>query len=418
MKRIMNKHHLWLAIPLVVGLALRLGVLIMFGPMLNLDSDDKGYIDSAKHLVEYGELIYVNTEEPTVHIMPGLPFLLAASFLVFGTGWWGMLSAKLVMIAFGMLGVFAAYKLGERLVSPAAGSVAALLLALYIPQILTDNLIMTEAPFTAAFIGFAFFAVKLGDTHKTKYFYLTVASYIFMILFRPTVVLLPVFFLLYLLARKYPLKPLRKHLAIAALLFLLIMSPWWVRNYVAFGDFIPFSGGAGNPMLLGTYQGHGYKYGEPFNDVVLSLEQEYPEATRYVQNQYQMDHALDRVSTMWNSNKRWFIETYTIIKLKIQWSAPFYWIEIYGVTKETITAVFRVLALAGGLSLAALIAFHKKRRAEWVLLASFIGYFTIINNLNFAYPRYNQPLLPFLFTAIGGAGALLFQQVKDRRHIK
>lgn len=36
---------------------------------------------------------------------------------------------------------------------------------------------------------------------------------------------------------------------------LIVLGPWWARNYIQFDKFIPLTAGAGNPLLLGTYQG-------------------------------------------------------------------------------------------------------------------------------------------------------------------
>ena len=404
----------WLWIPLAIGLIIRLAVLFVYGPGLSLISDDYFYIDSAKHLLAEGELVYVNHEEPTVHIMPGLPMLVAAVFFVFGTGTVGLAAAKLVMILIGCLSIVGIYKIGERLFSPIAGSIAALVTALYLPMVVTDNLIATESPTTAAFIFFVYFSLRLADTHSMKDFYWVIGLYLFMLYFRPTVTLFPFILLVYLVLKKYPFKLALKQLSIAAILLLVVMAPWWFRNYVAYDEFIPLSGGAGNPTLLGTYQGHGYKYGPPMPEVVLSIEEQYPDSTRYEQNQYQMEVAKERIRTMWEHNPYWFIQTYTNSKLRIQWGNPFYWIEVFGVSIEEMKIIFRVLFWTSLVSFLLALAFHKGTRKEMFFISLFILYFTLMNNLYLAYPRYNQPLLPFLFLGIGGFVHLLVRLIKTR----
>ncbi len=49
-----------------------------------------------------------------------------------------------------------------------------------------------------------------------------------------------------------------KQALISVLVLFVVLGPWWARNYIQFDKFIPLTAGAGNPLLLGTYQGEGY----------------------------------------------------------------------------------------------------------------------------------------------------------------
>jgi 4-amino-4-deoxy-L-arabinose transferase-like glycosyltransferase len=393
----------WLWVPVLVGFALRLAILIHYGPDLNLNSDDVFYLDSAKVLLTEGKLVYVDHTEPTVHIMPGLPFLVAGVFFFFGTGTAGLTAAKVVMILLGCISIAGVYKIGERLFSPLAGSIAAMILALYVPIAVSDNLIATEAPTTAAFVLFVYFSLRLGDTYSMKDFYWVIGTYLFMIMFRPTVALFPVLLLVYLAFKAYPVKIAFKQFAIAAALLLVVLGPWWARNYIVYDAFIPLSGGAGNPMLLGTYQAHGYKYGPTSREVIAELVEKYPEASRFQQNIYQMEAAKERIERMREHNPEWLKETYTTKKFEIQWKAPFYWIEVFSITAEKVRAAYQVLIWAGVASFFMLLALKLNRWRELFYLFLFFAYFTVMNNVYFAYPRYNQPLMPFVFLFIGGA---------------
>jgi len=37
------------------------------------------------------------------------------------------------------------------------------------------------------------------------------------------------------------------------LAFVAVVSPWWIRNYREYGEFIPLAASSGNPLLQGTY---------------------------------------------------------------------------------------------------------------------------------------------------------------------
>jgi formate-dependent nitrite reductase membrane component NrfD len=56
---------------------------------------------------------------------------------------------------------------------------------------------------------------------------------------------------------------------------------------------------------------------------------------------------------------------------------------------------------------------YPKRWKEWIFVGLLIGYFTVLNNIFFAYPRYNQPLLPFLFVFASAGVIGVIQRVRE-----
>ncbi|WPZ18114.1 glycosyltransferase family 39 protein [Geobacillus subterraneus] len=385
----------------LLAFTLRLFALWTYGLHLTLGSDDMGYVRSAKQLLETGMLTYHRPDEPTVHIMPGMPLLLAALFFVFGTGDVGLYAAKLVMIAFGTGSVYLIYLLGNDLGRPWAGVTTALGTALFIPLIETDNLTLTEAPFLFGFLLFIRFAIRLGRHRHRADFYKLLAAYLFCLFFRPTIALVPFALLAYFLLIRYPLRLAIKQAAIAAVLVVLALSPWWVRNYMHYGEFIPLTGSSGDPLLLGTYQGYGYRYGPSYKEVVNTIETQHPTMTHYEKEKVKKAIAIERIKTWYRANPKQWWESYTIKKAKTQWEQPFYWIEIFGVSKQEMTAWHqRIIRLAFASALFALFTLKRQRR-ELLFFLLLIAYFTALNNVFFAYPRYNLPLMPILFLWIG-----------------
>ena len=410
----MNKvlRHKGLLVILVVGLILRLIVLITEGSWLSIDSDDKGYISSAIEFLNGNGITYINPEEPTIHILPGITFLLSP-FLVFGYNEMSMTFIKLMMIGFGLLSITFTYAIGHYLFNRYVGLIGALLLAIYIPQILSDNLVLTEGPFTAAFLGFFYFSFRLGDEPRMKWFYWVIGLYLFMLYFRPTIALLPILLLIYFILKKYPWKLAMKQFVVAAILLVLVMSPWWIRNYVHYDAFIPLSGGAGNPMLLGTYQGHGYKFTPTYKEVVSEIDAAMQGEPRYVIQEAQREVAQERMRLIHATEPEWFWETYIELKTIEQWSSPFYWIEILSVPLEKMHMIYeKTIVYLFWLSLLALVV-YPKRWKEWIFVGLLIGYFTLLNNIFFAYPRYNQPLLPFLFVFASAGVIGVIQRLRE-----
>lgn len=53
--------------------------------------------------------------------------------------------------------------------------------------------------------------------------------------------------------KKVRFKEALKYTIIVIAVFSVVMSPWWIRNYVIFHRFIPFTMATGNPMDQGTF---------------------------------------------------------------------------------------------------------------------------------------------------------------------
>jgi hypothetical protein len=155
----------------LLAFLVRVLALWQYGLHLNLHSDDEGYTQSAIRLLELGRLTYHTANEHTVHMMPGISLLLAAVFAVFGWHTVGLYAAKTVMIGCGCLAVYAVYRIGETLWKPWVGAVAALGAALYVPEVLTDTLLLTEPPFTASFLWMLYFTIRLWQTRRWSYFF-------------------------------------------------------------------------------------------------------------------------------------------------------------------------------------------------------------------------------------------------------
>lgn len=151
-----------------------------------------------REFLETGMLTYHDPTKPTIHIMPGQVFLLASIFFIFGHGSLGVLCAKLVMIAFGILSIYMTYKIGTYILNPAVGLIAALLLALYPPEVVVENLTLTESPYLFLSLGLLYWSLKLADTHSMKDFYIILLFYFVTLYFRVQIALYQ-FYYLYIL---------------------------------------------------------------------------------------------------------------------------------------------------------------------------------------------------------------------------
>lgn len=404
---------------IIIGIAvfaflIRVFALYRYGLDLTLNSDDVGYTKSARVLLETGMLTYHQIGEPTVHIMPGLSILLASVFFLFGLEEIGLYAARVAMSIFGVISIIFVYAIGKYVFNKWTGIIAAFLLATSIPQILTDNLLLTESPFIAGFYILIYYSIKLANEFKMSQFYCVILSYLFCIMFRPTIALYPLVLLVYLILKKYPFKLALKQFIIALGLLLLVLGPWWVRNYNHYGEFIPLSGGTGNPMLLGTYQGEGYRYGDSYDDVIKKINEEHPNINAYENMEIQKNAAIDRIKMWWNESPKSLIKSFTIDKTIKQWNTQFYWVEILGLSEKIIQKSHKVIMLISLICLVLTPLLYRKKLYEFLLMFGVLLYFTILNNLFFAYDRYNQPLMAILYIFVGAVITYFIKKITKK----
>lgn len=409
-----NSKYLILII-LFIALTLRLGALFTYGLTLSLNSDDAGYTQSAVIFLEKGMLTYHDVNTPTVHIMPGQTLLLALVFFFFGHGDIGIYAAKLLIILLGVINVYLLYLIGKYIGNLYIGLISSFMLAIFIPQVLTDNLLLTETPFLTCLLGMVYFSIRLANEHKMKYFFLLMLSYLLGLMFKATIALFPILLLFYLILKKYPFRLAVKQFFIALCLLLTVLGPWWIRNYIHYEEFIPLTGGSGNPLLLGTYQGFGYKYGESYDDVLKQIAEKKP-SNAYENLKLQEEAAKERIKNWWNEDKSSFIKSYVYLKSKVQWTSQFYWIEIFNFTKEFINSLQKYIVILAGIA-SLLIPFMKKRWKEYTFLISLIIYNTLLNNIFFAYDRYNQPLMFILFLLISTGLVMVLTKLFKKRSV-
>lgn len=392
---VLSEKQLTIAL-LMLAFVVRWVVLLNHGTSLTLNSDDLGYVKSAANLLSNGKLTYHDPNESTVHIMPGMTLIISFVFLFFGTGTLAIYAAKLLFILFGVASVYGTKILGEYISkSKIVGYLSGLILALYVPQILTDNLLLTETPFTMFFIFCIYFSMKYFDSRQQADLVALTICYICCIYLRPTMALYPVILFLFLMLKRFPAKLILKHALISGSIVIVCLLPWWIRNFVVFDEFIPLSGGAGNPLLLGTFQGVGYPMEKDLETIVGELdEKEYPNWY----NRFQEEEAIakNRLSQWWAEDKSSLIYSFLIIKPKLMWEYAFYWIEIYDFKANTIHKIHQTLLLLFSLGFTYNLLKNKHMRFSIFFLGAILLYFTFSYSSFYAFNRYNQSLIPII----------------------
>lgn len=404
----------WLPCALVLVLLLaRLAALRTLNATYTLYSDDLSYINSGITLAKTGMLTMHDNSVPTGQIMPGMSVLIALFYLVLGEGTALWLGLKLFWIVMGSLTGWFIYH-SVRLYAPAWCAGVATLFLLRPDFLWTDNLILTETPTMLCFSVMLYCTLQLARTDRTRYAALGGAAFLLAFLLRANMGVCILFVGAYLLASKLPLKTLLKRGLALGLVLLCFLVPWTVRNYIHFHAFIPISFGAGNPVLLGTYQGRGYPLDEELDyethveQVVRERYAAYYNEDGSIPHEYQkyLELQTDAVKASYRQ-RVWlarspgsFALSYLAIKPWHIMRGVFYWQRLWDIPHEVLKAGQAGLlwiCLAMGISLFA----RKRNRRELAFLAVLYLGNVWLCALAFALDRYNIVLMPALLVFFG-----------------
>lgn len=208
------------------------------------------YFVRAINIVKYG--VYGYEELPTAVFPPGYSFLFIPLLLVFGeTRWVFFITNLALLIAF-----VAFVRIGLRQLGAGTGmaNLLALAVLLYPNRLLSVLLPFSDVPFSLLF-GAAFLVLLIRIQHRDG---MRSAIAIGILggaaaLVRSNGLVTFVPLLLGILASGPRVKRLPyREFATAVAIFLLILVPWTIRNYVTFGRLVPVSLNAGINIAIGN----------------------------------------------------------------------------------------------------------------------------------------------------------------------
>lgn len=426
MKKIVNniKEEYPIYILMFVLLVLHIVALVKLGYMYTLNSDDASYVISGITFLETGKVTMHGVL--SAQIMPGMTFLIAFFALIFGKGAGLWFSLKVLYMILGILTVYVVYKT-IRLYANKYVSILPCLFFLSLDYIWMHNIILTETPFILLFTLLIYHSLKLGKELNKKDFILVSLYYIIALFIRPNIGIYPIFLIIYLLIKKYDFKVVLKGTCITLGALLLLLIPWTIRNYRVFNKFIPITYGAGNPLLLGTYQGSGYPSDEELDYNILYnnlseegryyLEnyEEEPYMTKYYSLEYDALKAKYRMNEWWNRDKFSMIKSYTYNKGGIMLISAFYWEELFGVS-YTALVVFRVIELIMFIVSSVYIFIEKSKVKEWLfLMMEYISQICLYLYA-FAFSRYAISMY-FIRYIVIGIGISLFIDRNNKKNV-
>ncbi|MBM7566899.1 ArnT family glycosyltransferase [Paenibacillus sacheonensis] len=249
------RMFIWIVMAAVLlvhmAVVLWLGDHFLLGSYELRNNDDVKYVYSAQVLVEQGTLVYNSGMQPTNFIMPAIPVMLSG-FMTFLERDAAVMGFRLLQCFMQAASVYLIFVLARETLGRRVAVAAVLLDALYIPNLFASGAILTESTFKLLFlllIASFLYAVKrrTAGAYVFAGIMLGLACYV-----KPQCALIPVCLLILWLVRNYSWGEIVKYTAIVAACSMLLLTPWWIRNYNDFHAFIPFTKSTGNPMLLGA----------------------------------------------------------------------------------------------------------------------------------------------------------------------
>lgn len=398
-----RKELKWLVLLSGLALALRLFVILRYPHLLWLDSDDAAYIRSARWLLEHHIFRYAYPDVPTVFIPPLFPLFIAGVMKLFGTGDAGIQAVRIALAFVNTATVCLVIVLGKQLRQPAAGWIAASILAVFPSYLVMTGLILTETLFT--FLLVLTLVALFHAIERKSYKVFAAAGFLLGLatLTRPTVALLPVLLGVYLWGRRdYRFRKALQAALVFGAAFVIALSPWILRNYIHFHKFIPLTVASGNPFLTGTYYDNNIwvdGHDPEFPDWPLHWKKVWGD--EQATDNYLLELGKKRFAKEFEKDPVRYIEWYTVGKFKLfWWKEPLVWTEILQPIKEALIPIHRILM---GLGLIGAIAALRKRIPFAPFLLLLLGYYTVMHMVFLATARYAYPMMyeAYLFTGIG-----------------
>lgn len=330
--RSMSKaEKIFLITLLLITLILRVYYVYSTSPSLKLTHDETGYHKMTIQLLDKHIMGYYSNK-PRAFVTPGYPVFLAGTYYtarLLNTG--PLITTRVFQVIISVGSVFLVYNIARRAGGPKVAGLAGLFAAAYLPSFMANNRILTEVLFS--FLQLAYLYSLIIAIEKDRFCWQALSGAVLglAVLVRPAVAPFLIIPYLILLVVRRDIKYL-SYMLVAVFAFCVVMSPWWVRNYLVFDKFIMFATQTGNPMLRGT---------DPY-DVYDKFG---PSIIKNVPDEQMSQVAVQRIIHGLKTDPGLWIKWFTVGKLSYMWLKP------WGVTaawaKQLHLVVFVIIGWAG-----------------------------------------------------------------------
>lgn len=321
----------------LLALVLRGLAFLRFKDSMGLSGDARNYWLMSHQLADTGIYGYWYDGNPyggspgvsNARVMPGYPLFLTLVYKAVGDPWRQITSVRLIQAVVGSLSALLAYASVRRIFGKELPAVlTALLVAVYPPYVLSCTLLLTEVLGLFTMLLFFYISALAFDTDRKFLHFLAGVAFGLHILVRPT--MLPLFIMpfIYLaisgrrrrgaagfrnagrLSGTYTMGEIAKLFVLQLAGLVLVMAPWWIRNYVTLGSLILTAKGDGNAFLAGTYP----YWQDYFKDI--------PESIKGV-NDAQREWGIQRIINGLKTDPWLYIKWFTWGKTQHTFAAPY-----------------------------------------------------------------------------------------------
>jgi len=368
-----------LLIIIFIGCVLRISVFEKYRSNHKLEGDAFNYQQMSIQLVDdgiYGYGFGNKSSEPNAFVPPVYPLFLSSIYWVFHSPTRQITIARLIQVLVGgaltpLLAFLFVYSITKRKYT---ALLTALFTAIYPTYIQSSIFILTEVFALSSMLLYFYLIIKAIEKKKFIFNFLAGVAFALQVLIRPTMLplfIIPFIFLL-LTTFKSNKKTVLKMFTWNLVGFIILMCPWWIRNFIVLNHFVITSTGAGNPLLAGTYP---YKQGI-FNDISINIMKS---------SEKQAEYAKKRIFNGFTTQPLLYLKWYTVGKIQQMFKMPWlYYLDTnYQFYHRVIHGAFIWLGLIGVLRDSLL---NKLNRFLYVYALIFLGlYLIFIPEVRYAY---------------------------------
>lgn len=366
---------------------------LLLGSFELYDDDDVKYLRSAETFIKTGQLTYQYTDKPTVFIMPGITLFLVPFVALFGVEG-AVMPVRIVFAIMQTFNLYMVFLIARKIFNTKVALLAMVLSFFYLPNMYVSTVVLTEVPAYTAFLAMIYFLIYGTERKQKLVLFAAGIMWGVAVMFRATMAVMAVIILIYLYFKKNGIKDMAKFAVCIIIPFMIIMSPWVIRNFAVFDRFIPLTVSSGNPKMQGTIIDYSIEEREKLLAVVNTNDIDYGDTEISVDAaEHEIANRLFRYNI--KNNTAEYLRWYTVGKTIRNFSLPYMCYPIYVGAYLPITVYHRVLLAVFAASALFLIK-QKKLNAETKMLLTTILLFNCIHLPYYCFSRYMYMVMSFI----------------------
>lgn len=362
---------------------------LLLGSFEKFDNDDVKYLRSAQTFINTGKITYKDPTNSTVFIMPGIVIVLAPFVKLFGME--GSVMPFRIFSAFLMTAnMYVIFLLALRIFDRRVAIITLMCNIIYVPHIYASTQILTETVFAFLFGLMNLIIIHAIEQKKVRYYILGGILLGLSIMFRPAIALYPFVVFVMWIIKRYSIKEMALFGITAVIPVIIILSPWWIRNYIIFDRLIPFTLSSGNPMLQGAFINNKIDV-----DLIRKLN---IDNLKYTGNEIE-DNEIElklagkvREYNIKNNFTNYIIWN-TIGKTVTNFKLGFCWFPLYNIRYTVLNIPHFIYLIISGLGTIMLL---KRKSTYGYLIFLAIIYFNLVHLPFLAFSRYMYPVMPLV----------------------